>query len=223
MQWTVEMYDEYGNLIIPQNYGRIHFSKVEITQILISVVALTAAFTIVLMGRVFGDIGEYTALDWVFALGVSAVVSVTGFLLHELAHKFVAQYYGAWAEFRMYPTGLLFAVVFAFLGFLFAAPGAVYIQGRINRKQNGIISIAGPATNIVFGTIFVALWLLFPDMGIWSFAFNLIGVLSLFLAGFNLIPLGPLDGKKVFKWNPVVWAGAVIATAIPLLIGWGVI
>jgi Zn-dependent protease len=223
VQWTVEMYDEYGNLIIPHNYGRIHFSKVEITQILISVVALTAAFTIVLLGGVFGDIGKYTALDWVFALGVSAVVSVTGFLLHELAHKFVAQYYGAWAEFRMYPTGLLFAVVFAFLGFLFAAPGAVYIQGRINRKQNGLISIAGPATNIVFGTIFIALWLLFPDLGIWSFAFNLIGVLSLFLAGFNLIPLGPLDGKKVFQWNPVAWAVAVIATGIPLLIGWGII
>lgn len=217
------MYDEYGNLIIPRNYGRIHFSKVEITQILISVAALTAAFTIVLMGGVFGDIGKYTTLDWIFALGVSAVVSVTGFLLHELAHKFVAQHYGAWAEFRMYPTGLLFAVVFAFLGFLFAAPGAVYIQGRINRKQNGLISIAGPVTNIAFGTIFIGLWLIFPDMGIWSFAFNLIGVLSLFLAGFNLIPLGPLDGKKVLYWNPVAWFVAVIATAVPLLIGWGVI
>jgi Zn-dependent protease len=217
------MYDEYGNLIIPHNYGRIHFSKVEITQILISVAALTVAFTIVLMGGVFGDIGAYTTLDWIFALGVSAVVSVTGFLLHELAHKFVAQHYGAWAEFRMYPTGLIFAVIFAFLGFLFAAPGAVYIQGRINRKQNGLISIAGPTTNIVFGTVFIALWLLFPNLGIWSFAFNLIGVLSLFLAGFNLIPLGPLDGRKVFKWNPVVWAVAVIATAIPLLIGWGFI
>jgi Zn-dependent protease len=217
------MYDEYGNLIIPHNYGRIHFSRVEITQILISVAALTVAFTIVLMGGVFGDIGAYTTLDWIFAIGVSAVVSVTGFLLHELAHKFVAQHYGAWAEFRMYPTGLLFAVIFAFLGFLFAAPGAVYIQGRINRKQNGLISIAGPTTNIVFGTVFIALWLLFPNLGIWSFAFNLIGVLSLFLAGFNLIPLGPLDGRKVFKWNPVVWAVAVIATAIPLLIGWGFI
>jgi len=217
------MYDEYGNLIIPHNYGRIHFSKVEITQILISVAALTVAFTIVLMGGVFGDIGAYTTLDWIFAIGVSAVVSVTGFLLHELAHKFVAQHYGAWAEFRMYPTGLLFAVIFAFLGFLFAAPGAVYIQGRINRKQNGLISIAGPTTNIVFGTVFIALWLLFQNMGIWSFAFNLIGVLSLFLAGFNLIPLGPLDGRKVFQWNPVVWAVAVIATAIPLLIGWGFI
>jgi Zn-dependent protease len=217
------MYDEYGNLIIPHNYGRIHFSKVEITQILISVAALTVAFTIVLMGGVFGDIGAYTTLDWIFAIGVSAVVSVTGFLLHELAHKFVAQHYGAWAEFRMYPTGLIFAVIFAFLGFLFAAPGAVYIQGRINRKQNGLISIAGPTTNIVFGPVFIALWLLFPNLGIWSFAFNLIGVLSLFLAGFNLIPLGPLDGRKVFKWNPVVWAVAVIATTIPLLIGWGFI
>ena len=196
------MYDEYGNLIIPHNYGRIHFSRVEITQILISVAALTAAFTIVLMGGVFGDIGAYTTLDWIFALGVSAVVSVTGFLLHELAHKFVAQHYGAWAEFRMYPTGLLFAVIFAFLGFLFAAPGAVYIQGRINRKQNGLISIAGPATNIVFGTVFIALWLLFPNLGIWSFAFNLIGVLIPLPGRFQPDTAGTFGRKEGLQMEP---------------------
>ena len=148
---------------------------------------------------------------------------MTGFLLHELGHKFVAQRYGAWAEYRMYPMGLLMALVFSFLGFLFAAPGAVYIQGRISRKQNGLISLAGPLTNILFGTSFIVLWLAFPSLGLWSSAFNWVGVLSLFLAGFNLIPLGPLDGKKVFNWSPTTWVLAVIATAIPLMIGWGII
>ena len=155
------MYDEYGNLVIPRDYGRIHFGRQELIQIGISVAVLTVAFTIVLLGGFMGDLGSYTAVVWLFALGVSAIVSITGFLLHELAHKFVAQRYGAWAEFRMYPTGLFMALIFSFLGFLFAAPGAVFISGRINRKQNGIISLAGPATNIAFGAIFIALWLIF--------------------------------------------------------------
>jgi len=208
-----EMYDEYGNLIIPRNFGRFHFGRQELIQIFISVAVLTAAFTIVLMGSV----------PWYFAFGVAATVSLTGFLLHELGHKFIAQRYGAWAEYRMYPTGLLMALILAFLGWLFAAPGAVYIQGRISKKQNGLISLAGPATNIIFGTAFIILWLAFPSEGMWSSAFNWIGVLSLFLAGFNLIPLGPLDGKKVFAWSPAAWVLAVIVTAIPAAIGYGFI
>lgn len=216
-----EMYDEYGNLVISQNFGRIHFGRQELIQIAISVAVLTAAFTIVLLGGFMGDLGSYTAVVWLFALGVSAIVSITGFLLHELAHKFVAQRYGAWAEFRMYPTGLFMAMIFAFLGFLFAAPGAVFISGRINRKQNGIISLAGPVTNIAFGTIFIALWLMFPDAGIWSVGLNLIGRLSLMLAAFNLIPLGPLDGKKVWNWNPGYWVISMAVAVVLLLVGWG--
>jgi len=26
-----------------------------------------------------------------------------------------------------------------------------------------------------------------------------------FLAGFNMIPFGPLDGAKVWRYNPVLW------------------
>jgi Zn-dependent protease len=217
------MYDEYGNLVIPKNFGRIQFGRKELIQIMISVAVLTVAFTIVLLGGLLGDVSSYTPMALLFALGISAVVSITGFLLHELAHKFVAQRFGAWAEYRMYPSGLLMALVFSFLGFLFAAPGAVYIQGRITKKQNGLISVAGPATNIAFGSVFIILWLAFPDMGAWTFAFNLIGVLSLFLAGFNLIPFGPLDGKKVLDWSPVVWISTVGVAAVMLMIGWGII
>ncbi|HIH76203.1 MAG TPA: hypothetical protein HA343_02660, partial [Methanomassiliicoccales archaeon] len=169
MHWTSEMYDEYGNLIISRNFGRFHFGRQELVQITISVAVLTAAFTIVLLG----------SSPWYFAFGVAATVSLTGFLLHEMGHKYMAQRFGAWAEYRMYPTGLFMALLFSFLGFLFAAPGAVYIQGRISKKQNGIISLAGPSTNIMFGTAFIILWLLFPSYGMWSAAFNWVGVLSL--------------------------------------------
>ena len=207
------MYDEYGNLIISRNFGRFHFGRQELVQITISVAVLTAAFTIVLLGN----------SPWYFAFGVAATVSLTGFLLHEMGHKYMAQRFGAWAEYRMYPTGLFMALLFSFLGFLFAAPGAVYIQGRISKKQNGIISLAGPSTNIMFGTAFIILWLLFPSYGMWSAAFNWVGVLSLILAGFNLIPLGPLDGKKVLAWSPTAWVLAIVVTAVPLAIGYGFI
>jgi Zn-dependent protease len=38
--------------------------------------------------------------------------------------------------------------------------------------------------------------------------------INFWIAGFNLLPFGPLDGKKIFLWNPVIW---VITMAIPVL------
>jgi Zn-dependent protease len=38
------------------------------------------------------------------------------------------------------------------------------------------------------------------------------------LAAFNLLPIGPLDGAKILKWNPVVFAGMILV-AFGLLYG----
>ncbi|MGA9151452.1 MAG: hypothetical protein WBZ36_12815 [Candidatus Nitrosopolaris sp.] len=38
---------------------------------------------------------HYRYVSWQFLL-----VFISAFLVHELAHKFLAQYYGSWAEFR---------------------------------------------------------------------------------------------------------------------------
>ncbi|MBN1941541.1 MAG: hypothetical protein JW772_05160, partial [Candidatus Diapherotrites archaeon] len=146
----------------------------------------------------------------------------TGFIFHELAHRQVARHFGAHAEYRAWNFGLIFALISALLfSFIFAAPGAVYIQSdNIDRRQNGLISVAGPATNIVVALGFLALALFFAS----GFG-NVLGMLgfriNMFLALFNLIPFGPLDGKKVFAWNPLAWgiAIAVAATGVFLVPG----
>ncbi len=52
------------------------------------------------------------------------------FLLHEIAHKVVAIEHGQIAEFRADYQMLFLALMGALVGFLFAAPGAVYHRGR---------------------------------------------------------------------------------------------
>jgi Zn-dependent protease len=216
------MYPEYNTVNIPEGYGKIRFSRVEIKHILIGVAALTLAFTMVLNQ----DLATAMKVSYMSALpltlGVSAFVVLAGFLLHELGHKFVAQRYGAWAEFRMYPLGLLLAVMMSFMGFLFAAPGAVYIAGKVTKRQNGLISLAGPIVNLAIGGIFLAAWLIFP-FGVTGMVLNLIAVMSLFLAGFNLIPIPPLDGYKIAIWNIPAYVGMVMVTGIFLMLGWGMI
>ena len=115
----------------------------------------------------------------------------------------------------MWPTGLLFMLLFAMLfGFIFAAPGAVYIFARhLSKRENGIISLAGPAINILFCLIFAAV-LALPAAGIQLAQLVLLiarfGMqINAFLAFFNLIPLFILDGAKVMHWNFWIWLAAI--------------
>jgi Zn-dependent protease len=216
------MFPDHNTVYIPEGYGKIRFSRVEIKHILIGVAALTLAFTIVLNSDLAFNLNMSYMATIPITLGVSAFVVLAGFLLHELGHKFVAQRYGAWAEFRMYPLGLLLAIMMSFLGFLFAAPGAVYIAGRVTKKQNGLISLAGPVVNLAIGVTFLAASLLFP-LGAVGYVLSLIAIMSLFLAGFNLIPIPPLDGYKIAIWNIPIYVGMVAATGFGLLLGWGII
>lgn len=124
----------------------------------------------------------------------------TAFFLHELGHKFVAQRYGYYAEFRAFKGMLYLAVLMSFFGFIFAAPGGVLIKGRITLRKNGIISLAGPIVNILLGFMFFILFLAF-NINFFYFSF----IINSFIGLFNLIPVMPFDGGKIFAWNKRVY------------------
>jgi len=201
---------------INMNYGMPMFSRIELRDIAIAVAVLTASFTIIFSRRwrLFSDDVLMNALWWVL---VSFIMVMSSFILHELAHKFTAQRFGAWSEFRMYPTGLILCLIMSVVGFLFAAPGAVYIRGYITDEMNGKISIAGPAVNIGISTVALILCFIIGK-GLSADIFFLLAYMNAFLAVFNLLPIPPLDGSKVLKWNPAVYAVSVAAAAALLLI-----
>ncbi|MFH0970239.1 MAG: hypothetical protein V1776_02145 [Candidatus Diapherotrites archaeon] len=173
----------------------------ELTDLLISWISLSAAFAFV-----FADEG-FNLIGFSDALAIAALAVGTGFLLHEMAHKYVAIHFGAKAEFRAWNTGLLVALAVAVLfRFIFAAPGAVYIYGKhVTLRENGIISAAGPLMNIIIGIIGIGLSSLFATSQIGHVAL-IVGSINLYLAMFNLLPFFILDGAKVFAWNKGVWA-----------------
>lgn len=201
--------------------AHIHFSGTEILHLVASISVLTVAFAFAL-GQTSLLAGP---IDWarvVHILPYSALIVVTSFMLHEFAHKVAAQLRHMWAEFRASLAGLAFALAASIgAGIVLAAPGAVMIYGHATRRDSGIISIVGPWVNLTLG--FLALPFTFTRQrllplyeGGWDL-FQVVVFVNAFLAAFNMLPISPLDGSKVWAWSKM-WYIVTIA-AIVLLFG----
>lgn len=179
------------------------FSNKEIKDLLIAWIMISLAFAILFSGL---------SLSFVFivSLLISGLTAGIGFLFHELMHKYTAQKYGLWAEFQASYSMLFLAILFSFFGFIIAAPGAVMIQGRITKERNGKISLAGPMTNIVLAVLFFIPVLFFSFDGSLSLFFKYGLLINSLLALFNMIPITPFDGRKVYVWNKGIYFATLI-------------
>lgn len=187
----------------------------ELQALAIALVVLAVSFSVKYLFTGFNPI------QFLEILSLTIIVIGTGFMGHELAHKFTAERYGCWAEFKLWTYGALMALLFAFVSagqFVFAAPGAVYIASRsgyfgegLDKKTNGIISVMGPVINIAAASAFLAAYaaarLASISIVIGGFNFLQQGVqLNLWLGAFNMLPIFILDGQKVFAWDKKTWA-----------------
>lgn len=168
------------------------FYLVEIKELAIATVCLTLVLAIYPFGIDLSGLPTYF------------LITLFAFVSHELAHKFTAQKFGAEAHFKLWPAGLAFGFLGAFAGIKFLAPGAVIIYPykfkrwafrvlRLESSELGLIALAGPLTNLSVAILFSLLKL------------NLLASISAWFAFFNMLPIPPLDGSKVIRWNWGIW------------------
>lgn len=216
MSWTRNYYYSWPDE--ERSRPRQSTSATEVAQITIAFLVLTVDLLLV-----FGDVNAFDGFDTSFLsqyflplLGTSAGAALTGFVCHEMAHKISAQNRGFWAEFRASPVGLVVSVVTALLGFLWAAPGATVVSGVPERDAEdwGHIALAGPLLNIAFGVVFyvasIGFYLAFSISYFW---FLVLAFTNAWFGTFNMIPIGPLDGRKVLNWSTGVWLVAFLGIA----------
>ncbi len=183
----------------------MRFSWIEIWEILKAWVVVSLVFGI-------ATVGLKSAL--LVAFPVMFLTAGVGFLFHELAHKFLAQKYHCWAEFRANNGALLVGLLLSFLGFVLLAPGGVYIRGA-SEKQHGVIAFSGPLMNLLVALAFLGLNFWFSSV-FFSYGFRI----NALLGAFNLIPVPPFDGFSVWRWSkPAYFLIAAVAIVLFVLSG----
>ncbi|MFB6224133.1 MAG: site-2 protease family protein [Haloarcula sp.] len=209
------------NTATGRSVNSLSFSQRELKDLLIAWLALGLAFTFFLEREfrriVFGQFGGLSAGEIVGTFAVSLLTVGVGFLLHELAHKVVAVRFGQIAAFKADYRMLGFAILGGLVGFLFAAPGAVVHRGRVTAKQHGLIAVAGPVTNLALAVVFLVPFVAAILSGTGGFLWEVARMglqINLLLAGFNMLPFGPLDGRTVREWSTPVFLGVAIPSIL---------
>jgi Zn-dependent protease len=207
---------------------RESFYKEEIRDLAIADIALIIGFSSVMVwssGFPNGTSAAGTLSTFLYFVPISALVVTLNFILHELMHKFVAMKYGAIAAFKASIQGIILTIASGLMGFLLGITGATMIYtNRFTRKENGIVSIAGPATNIAVFIVFFAL-LRFGGLAQGSYmetAATTALFVSLMLAFFNMLPIFPLDGSKVLAWNVPLYVVLMAALLLGIVFILGV-
>jgi len=192
----------------------IHTSNTELKDLLMAWIFVSLAFAIARMTGKGLTLATVFSREFGMAMIISAVTVGLAFLLHEMAHKIVAQRYKCWAEFRADLNMLVVGVLISVLGVVFIAPGAVMIFGHINQKQNGKISMAGPLTNIILAIILLPL--LFIDFQSAILKEIIISgyLINAWLALFNMLPVWNFDGAKIYAWNKKVFYAMIIMSTV---------
>ncbi len=101
-------------------------------------------------------------------------------LIHELGHYFVAKWLGyRLSKFSLSPYGVSLS----------------YYGQELEERDDMLIALAGPFSNLITSLFCLALWWIFPVS--YNFLASFVEV-SLVIALFNLLPAYPLDGGRVF-------------------------
>ncbi|MGH9045721.1 MAG: site-2 protease family protein [Acidimicrobiales bacterium] len=158
-------------------------------------------------------------------------VLVPSIILHEIAHGWVALACGDDTAKRagrltlnpiphvdMIGTVLIpLIMIWAGWGFLgYAKPVPVNVSKlRSPRNQGVLVSLAGPATNVILCVLSAVAFHLFDGLNavdangqisLWALILVYVGLVNLWLAVFNMIPIPPLDGSVlVERMLPRAW------------------
>ncbi len=140
---------------------------------------------------------------------------IISFLTHEIAHKVTAQKKGLWAEFRLTTFGSTLNVCINILAFPHDCSRRHDDWRHLTEKRrhrNHIHSWTHNQHGILSGISRISLYAAPFIRMVRNAAVS--AYINAFMAVFNLVPFGVLDGLKIFNLNKKVWVAAFVPAAI---------
>jgi len=172
----------------------------EITNLseIISVLIVTGV-----LGYIFSGYIKFYKRDFYSNFKFAILITAPAVILHEFGHKFASIAFGVPAYFQIWPFGLALGVILRIFHspFLILAPGYVNLQQIAPPYQLAAIAFAGPLINLILWS--VAAIILKKRRNLkrrTMIALHLTKIINMWLFIFNMLPIPPLDGSKVFGY-----------------------
>ncbi len=187
--------------------------------------ALSLIIASIVIALVFGSSELYHGSYMKFLL--VSLIAIIAVIPHELAHRWSARRLGCYSRYVLSPIGLILTLITAipFIPIKVIMPGftlvvSPYQDPYINKRINGIVSIAGPITNLVFASVSLFTLALLIRQGLintlsFYFLYNNT-LINSWVALFNLLPIPPLDGSKIIRWKPLLWVISFVLSIMML-------
>ncbi len=173
-------------------------------------VAIRAHWSVPAFVILFGLIGleliDWNAAGW----GMTFILLIyASILAHELGHMLAANFYGVRSSsVTIWPVG-----------------GVILLERQPDTPQQDIVvALAGPAVNIVIGTVLFGLLLwpigLYDSLGFMSLdvLYRLMAI-NFVLAMFNLLPIFPMDGGRILRAALTLKFGIERAVKLAAMVG----
>jgi hypothetical protein len=155
------------------------------------------------------------------------IIFLFSFMVHELAHKFTAQHYGMWSEFRMTTAGYYMSAIAIVFSIPIFGTGVVLSSGASSAEEDAKVNLAGPLSNLILGLIMsvIILGIAFSGAPIILYYLVIIVlqpavILNGMLGLFNMIPIQPFDGGTIFQWDKRVWVVMTLGLLSLLIMGY---
>jgi len=184
------------------------FKKREIADFIVSVIVLSAVFSVQPRYSSFKDFVPY----FVF---VSVILG-----LRQIVYRIASEKLRLYPVYKAWYPGMVVGLLLSFFGIKFAAPGFVVLypyafgrwgmrRKRVTVSEDGLISFFGSMVDLGFAVISKAF--VFPFSG-------LIYEVSAWMFLSNLIPVVELDGSKIVRWKMDLWIFLVLVGIMLMII-----
>jgi len=183
----------------------LKFEKNEIIEMIISTLILAFIFSL-----------ERFSVNVVVFLYMLFLVLIS-FFPHFLIQKYFAKKLGYSAKYKIYFPSLLTSIFVSLTGFKLAAPGYSEIlpykfsdwkhsRIKISNEEIGKLCLISLLYNIFLSMIGIV------------FGFEILKNINAWIAFSNLLPVLPLEGAKILRWDFEVWFFIFILAIILLIL-----